>query len=305
MTIRTKESLSGFVASDPELTFTSKGDARLYARIGQPAAGQLGEIRRWLQLEPTFTDLVMFRKSAELAHEQFRKGDDFLAGRRVPACTPAATGPPTRSVRHLPDRTRQQHHPLHRRPRPARAEAPQQETPVREQMQQALVERKRSSTRSHRPRPRVPAPCSATRSPDESQVQRRRCPPPSGRRTRLPSLRRDFRGSPASPRLVPGASDAYRQYTAPRPTCLIPMTPMLPDAVTQGPDFDGIDLSELPAGRLRPSAVGSRWWLEAGRVVWGCRYSGRGSKESRESRSEVKEAGDPDLPDAGSDRAGA
>ncbi|RLP68812.1 single-stranded DNA-binding protein [Mycetocola reblochoni] len=78
MTIRTKESLSGFVASDPELTFTSKGDARLYARIGQPQA-RVEDDGTFTQLEPTFTDLVMFRRSAELAHEQFRKGDNFLA----------------------------------------------------------------------------------------------------------------------------------------------------------------------------------------------------------------------------------
>lgn len=31
------------------------------------------------QLDPTFTDLVMFRKSAERAHDQFRKGDNFIA----------------------------------------------------------------------------------------------------------------------------------------------------------------------------------------------------------------------------------
>lgn len=34
---RQKKPLWGFIASDPELTFTSKGDARFaYARIGEP-----------------------------------------------------------------------------------------------------------------------------------------------------------------------------------------------------------------------------------------------------------------------------
>ena len=78
MTIRTKESLSGFIASDPELTFTSKGDARLYMRVGQPQA-RFEEDGTFTNLDPAFTDLVMFRKSAELAHAQFRKGDNFIA----------------------------------------------------------------------------------------------------------------------------------------------------------------------------------------------------------------------------------
>lgn len=78
MSIRTKESLSGFVATDPELTFTSKGDARVNMRVGQPQA-RFEEDGTFTQLDPEFTDLVMFRKSAELAHEQFRKGDNFIA----------------------------------------------------------------------------------------------------------------------------------------------------------------------------------------------------------------------------------
>ncbi len=78
MTIRTKESLAGFVATDPELTFTSNGDARVYMRVGQPQA-RFEQDGTFTQLNPEFTDLVMFRRSAELAHEQFRKGDNFIA----------------------------------------------------------------------------------------------------------------------------------------------------------------------------------------------------------------------------------
>jgi len=36
MAIRTKESLAGFVATDPELTFTSNGDARVRAARSSP-----------------------------------------------------------------------------------------------------------------------------------------------------------------------------------------------------------------------------------------------------------------------------
>jgi single-stranded DNA-binding protein len=77
MTIRTKESLSGFIASDPQLTFTSSGDARLYARVGQDHF-QREEDGAFTKLEPTFADLVMFGKSAERAHAQFHKGDAFI-----------------------------------------------------------------------------------------------------------------------------------------------------------------------------------------------------------------------------------
>ena len=139
MTIRTKESLSGFVATDPELTFTSKGDARLYARIGQPQA-RVEDDGTFTQLEPTFTDLVMFRKSAELAHEQFRKGDNFIAegetrtytgsdGTEREQFVASRIGHDNNITRYTVDRT------------PPEREAPQQEAPVREQMQQALTER--------------------------------------------------------------------------------------------------------------------------------------------------------------------
>ncbi len=84
MSIRTKQSLAGFVATDPELTFTSNGDARVYMRVGQLQA-RFEQNGTFTQLDPEFTDLVMFRKSAELAHEQFRRGDNFIAGGE--ACT--------------------------------------------------------------------------------------------------------------------------------------------------------------------------------------------------------------------------
>ena len=35
MAIHTQESLSGFIASEPLLTETAKGDARFFARIGK------------------------------------------------------------------------------------------------------------------------------------------------------------------------------------------------------------------------------------------------------------------------------
>ena len=34
MAIRTHQSISGFVASDPQLSYTERGDARLYMKVG-------------------------------------------------------------------------------------------------------------------------------------------------------------------------------------------------------------------------------------------------------------------------------
>ena len=139
MTIRTKESLSGFIASDPELTFTSKGDARLYMRVGQPQA-RFEEDGTFTNLDPAFTDLVMFRKSAELAHAQFRKGDNFIAegetrtytgqdGAERDQFVASRIGHDNNITRYTVDRTG-----------PER-DAAKREAPVQEQVQQALAER--------------------------------------------------------------------------------------------------------------------------------------------------------------------
>ena len=139
MTFRTKESLSGFIASDPELTFTSKGDARLYMRVGQPQA-RFEEDGTFTNLDPAFTDLVMFRKSAELAHAQFRKGDNFIAEGETRTYTgnegadreqfvASRIGHDNNITRYTVDRTG-----------PER-DAAKREAPVQEQVQQALAER--------------------------------------------------------------------------------------------------------------------------------------------------------------------
>lgn len=139
MTIRTKESLAGFVATDPELTFTSNGDARVYMRVGQPQA-RFEQDGTFTQLDPEFTDLVMFRRSAELAHEQFRKGDNFIAEGETRTYTgddgaereqfiASRIGHDNNITRYTVDRSA-----------PER-ETPQQEAPGREQVQQQLAQR--------------------------------------------------------------------------------------------------------------------------------------------------------------------
>lgn len=78
MAIHAQESLSGFIASEPHLSFTEKGDARLFVKIGQEHYRREDD-GSFTQTETTFHDLVAFRKTAERAHQRFAKGDKFLA----------------------------------------------------------------------------------------------------------------------------------------------------------------------------------------------------------------------------------
>jgi len=78
MAIHTQESVSGFIASVPQLTFSEGGNARFYAKIGQEHYRK-EEDGSFTQTETTFHDLVAFRKAAERAYERFVKGDKFVA----------------------------------------------------------------------------------------------------------------------------------------------------------------------------------------------------------------------------------
>ncbi len=78
MAIRTQQSLTGFIASDPQLTFTTQGDARFYAKIGQEHY-QHNDDGSFTKLETTFHDLVIYRRAAERVYAAFAKGDKFVA----------------------------------------------------------------------------------------------------------------------------------------------------------------------------------------------------------------------------------
>ncbi|MDW4572657.1 single-stranded DNA-binding protein [Microbacterium sp. M3] len=78
MTIQTQQSLSGFLASEPQLSFNAKGEARLWVRIGQEHF-ERNDDGTFTQLETTYHDLVMFRRNAERAYAMFNKGDAFIA----------------------------------------------------------------------------------------------------------------------------------------------------------------------------------------------------------------------------------
>jgi len=78
MPIKTSNSMSGFIASTPQLSRTENGDQRLYVKAGQEhfIRNQDGS---FTQEETSFHDLVMFRRAAEKAAVQFAKGDKFVA----------------------------------------------------------------------------------------------------------------------------------------------------------------------------------------------------------------------------------
>ncbi len=78
MAIRTQQSISGFIATDPQLTVTDRGEARFYARFGQENFHR-EEDGSFTKLEPSFHNLVMYRATAERAFERFAKGDSFVA----------------------------------------------------------------------------------------------------------------------------------------------------------------------------------------------------------------------------------
>ncbi|TFC86323.1 single-stranded DNA-binding protein [Cryobacterium sp. TMT4-31] len=77
MTIHTQQSLSGFIASEPQQTVTENGDTRFYVRVGQPHFRR--EEGGFTPLEPSFHDLVAYRAAAERALTRFAKGDSFVA----------------------------------------------------------------------------------------------------------------------------------------------------------------------------------------------------------------------------------
>lgn len=82
MAIQTQQSISGFIATQPKLTVSEHGISRFHARIGIEHSRQEPD-GSFTQLEPTFHDLAIFRKTAEEAAARFRKGDRFVASGRV------------------------------------------------------------------------------------------------------------------------------------------------------------------------------------------------------------------------------
>jgi len=82
MSIQTQQSIAGFVASDPQLSYTERGDARLYLKVGIEHYRKEPD-NSFTKLETTFHDLVAFRAAAEQGAARLAKGDNFIADGRV------------------------------------------------------------------------------------------------------------------------------------------------------------------------------------------------------------------------------
>lgn len=78
MVIQTQESFSGFVASDPQLTRTEQGDARLFMKVGKEHY-RAEEDGSFTQLETTFHNMVAFKAAAEQGNARLAKGDKIVA----------------------------------------------------------------------------------------------------------------------------------------------------------------------------------------------------------------------------------
>lgn len=78
MAIQTQQAFSGFIASDPQLSRTENGDARLYMKVGKEHYRQ-EEDGSFTQLETTFHHLVAFKAAAEQGADRLAKGDKIVA----------------------------------------------------------------------------------------------------------------------------------------------------------------------------------------------------------------------------------
>lgn len=82
MSIDTQQSISGFIATQPRLTTAENGVPRFHARVGIEHSRQEPD-GSFTQLDPSFHDLTIFRKTAEEAAARLQKGDKFVATGRV------------------------------------------------------------------------------------------------------------------------------------------------------------------------------------------------------------------------------
>lgn len=85
------DSLTGFIASDPQLGATRKGDARFYAKVGQEH-GHVEPDGSFTKEPTTFHDLVAYKGAAIRAHANLVKGDNFIARGRLEEYTSKTTG---------------------------------------------------------------------------------------------------------------------------------------------------------------------------------------------------------------------
>ncbi|KQW42613.1 single-stranded DNA-binding protein [Nocardioides sp. Root1257] len=78
MSIPTQMSLAGFIATDPDLHFTTAGAEYVRLRVG---------VENWhkevdgsfTKLDPSYHDMVAFESTARELYARFKRGDSFVA----------------------------------------------------------------------------------------------------------------------------------------------------------------------------------------------------------------------------------
>lgn len=140
MAIKTSQSINGFIATDPKITFSDDGQARFYTRIGINHY-QRNDDGSFTELNPSYHDLIQFGKGAELSADRFRKGDNFLAQGYVRDYTHVVDGQErtdqqfvTNRMAHDPNTTTYR---VDRRPRSEREAPAARETPSRNSTRRA------------------------------------------------------------------------------------------------------------------------------------------------------------------------
>jgi single-strand DNA-binding protein len=77
MSILTRMSLAGFIATEPGLHFTEQRKEYCRVRVGVERGRHEATVE-WTKLDPTFHDMVAFEAAREI-YARFRPGDSFIA----------------------------------------------------------------------------------------------------------------------------------------------------------------------------------------------------------------------------------
>lgn len=78
MSIHTRPSIRGFIASEPQVSQTQNGDPRVRVRFGQEHSRREPD-GSFTKLDTTFNTLVAYDENARRIAENFVKGDRFVA----------------------------------------------------------------------------------------------------------------------------------------------------------------------------------------------------------------------------------
>lgn len=101
--IPTRQCVAGFVASEPKLSYTDQGDARLYVKLGVEHYRREPD-QSIIKTATTFHDLVAFNQTAEQAYQVLAKDDVIIAEGTVRDYTHQRDGHPRQAQQFIATR---------------------------------------------------------------------------------------------------------------------------------------------------------------------------------------------------------